>query len=100
MKHLTPSELVDAADGALAADRGTHLNACAACRSQVSDLTATLVATREVGASEPSPLFWEHFSARVRDAVAQESIAPRPLFGSFLDDWSGARRLVPAAAGI
>jgi hypothetical protein len=100
MKHLTPTELVDAADGALAADRAAHLDGCAACRSQVAGLTATLAETRGIEAAEPSPLFWDHLSARVREAVAQESIAPRPLFGSFLDGWFGARRLVPAGAGI
>ena len=45
----------------------------------------------DVDAPEPSPLFWDHFSARVRDAVAAEG-APRRSF------WSWPRLARPAAA--
>jgi hypothetical protein len=36
-----------------------------------------IAALREVDVPEPSPLFWDHFSQRVRDAVAIEP-APAP----------------------
>ena len=50
---------------------------------------------------EPSPLFWDHFSARVRDAVAAEG-APRraALFGwSGVSGWSWSGVLMPLSVG-
>jgi hypothetical protein len=79
MRHFTPEQLI-----ALAEDAGTklsesqtrHLDQCAECRHQVADLRATMVAVEDATVPEPSPLFWDHFSARVRDAVAAEPNLP------------------------
>lgn len=71
MKHLNPEEFVDFLDGTLAAERSRHVDACAVCRRQADDLRAMAIDTRTVEVPEPSPLFWEHLSARVRRAVAE-----------------------------
>ena len=73
MTHLTPDELVDALDGGLEPSRTTHLDACERCRQQLADLGAVLRETRQVDVPEPSPLYWQHLSARVRTAIDAES---------------------------
>ncbi len=65
MRHLTPEEFVDLAEGARAEASAPHLQACDACRRQLAELRATMSAAADIDAPEPSPLFWDHFSARV-----------------------------------
>ena len=74
--HLTPDEFVDAIDATLPASRTSHLDACEACQSEVASLRAVLADAASVPAAEPSPLFWDHFSARVAEAT-REQAAPR-----------------------
>ena len=78
--HLSTAEFTDAMDGALAPSRCGHLDGCAACRDQ---LAALLRVSAQVNASagvpEPSPLFWDHFSARVHQAIEAEPLA-RPAW--------------------
>jgi hypothetical protein len=68
--HLSQEELVAALEGTLEPIRKTHLDACDRCGREAGSLQAIL---RDVETAaepaEPSPLFWDHFSARVRDAV-------------------------------
>jgi len=78
MSHLTRDELVDLAEGILSSARRAHLDSCTACRDQGRELTALLRDARTVAVPEPSPLFWDRFSDRVRQAIADEPIAPRP----------------------
>jgi hypothetical protein len=73
MTHLTAIEVVDFLDGRLDTRRAAHLDDCALCRAQADQLRATLDGTA-LDIPEPSPLFWEHFSAQVRDRVAQEHV--------------------------
>ena len=99
--HLKSDELVDLAEGTRTEASAPHLVTCDACRQQLMELRAVLSAAADVAIPEPSPLFWDHFSARVHDAVSSEP-APRR---SWLDAWRGARWLVPmsvvaAAAAI
>jgi len=75
MSHLTDLELVDAVDGredvagTLAADRRRHLDACDLCRARVDELRALIAQAAGADLPEPSPLFWNHFNARVRDGI-------------------------------
>jgi hypothetical protein len=75
MKHLVPEEFVDLVDGVLSTERARHVETCPSCQHQASELKTAMTAARQVEVPEPSPLFWEHFSARVKDAVAAEPSA-------------------------
>jgi hypothetical protein len=69
MRHLSPEAVIDIAEGA---PEPPHVAACATCRQAVADARAVMSAVAEVEVPQPSPLFWEHFSARVSEAVAAE----------------------------
>jgi hypothetical protein len=90
--HLTSEEFVDALEGRTAASCAGHLDACEACRRQLDELRSVTLTIANDEVPEPSPLFWNHFSQRVR--AATEEIPPAGLFG-----WRfGWRTLVMAAA--
>jgi hypothetical protein len=89
--HLQPDELVDVAEGTRPASSVPHLASCEACRLQLADLKATLSAAADVEVPEPSPLFWDHLSAHVRDAVAAEGVPPRSF-------WAWPRLALPVGA--
>lgn len=74
MNHLTSDELIDAMEGMLDAARRQHLDACEACRRELAELSSVLREARAVNVPEPSPLFWQHFSERVRTAVDAEAL--------------------------
>lgn len=75
MTHLTSDELIDAVEGTLDGARQQHLDTCDACRQQVADLADVLGEALSLAVPEPSPLFWEHLSQRVRTAIAAEPSA-------------------------
>ena len=85
MKHLSESEIVDLVDGTLAPARVAHLDACDACRTTANDLREGLARTADVSIPEPSPLFWEHFSARVREDVRSVEAAGAPGWFGWAD---------------
>ena len=69
-RHLSPGEFVDAAEGTLDAARAAHLSSCAGCAQELAamrDALQQLSAAPDV--PEPSPLYWDHFRARVGAAV-------------------------------
>lgn len=72
MTHLSTGELVDALEGTLDEERASHLTVCDTCREQTDALRPVMNAAAAVRVPEPSPLFWDHFSARVRAAVNTE----------------------------
>jgi anti-sigma-K factor RskA len=78
MKHLSPEELLDIADGT--ADAPPHLAACEACLAQLADLRHVMSSVVDVDVPEPSPLFWDHLSARVSSAIAAEEAPGRGRF--------------------
>jgi hypothetical protein len=98
--HLNADQLVDLAEGAQPEATAPHLAECETCRAQLQELRAMMSAASEVAVPEPSPLFWDHLSMRVRDAVAMES-APRR---SWFDVAAWKRLLMPLsvvmAAGL
>jgi hypothetical protein len=73
MRHLTADELVDLVEGSTKDADVPHLAACESCRHQLGDLRTAMTNAASVDVPEPSPLFWHHFSARVREAVASEA---------------------------
>lgn len=78
--HLTPEQLLDVADGTRVDREFPHLQSCAFCARRISELRGAIEAAAEVSVPEPSPLFWNHLSERVRTAVAEELRAERPGF--------------------
>ena len=92
--HLNADQLIDLAEGASEESSAPHLSSCAACRQQLSDLRAMMTAVSDVDVPEPSPLFWNHLSGRVSEAIAAE-----PARRNW---WSGAlswpQVLMPAAS--
>jgi hypothetical protein len=94
--HLSADTLVDLAEGTRVETAEPHLQRCEACRQQVAELRAMMTAAADVDMPEPSPLFWEHLSERVRRDVAAEA-APR----RFLDtSWLGASSTWKVAATV
>ena len=91
--HLSESEFVDLIEETLEARRAAHVESCASCREQAGALRAMLRDTASLDVPEPSPLFWEHFAARVRGDIASERAGGRSGWA-----WTGARRLAPFAA--
>jgi hypothetical protein len=70
--HLTPDQLIDLAEDAAAEAAAPHLQSCEVCRHQVISLRATMSAAADADIPEPSPLFWDHLSHRVREEVARD----------------------------
>ena len=74
MTHLTPDELIDAVEDLLALpERKAHLEACPDCLRQLSDLSGVLAEAKQTSVPEPSPLYWNQLSTRVREAVAADA---------------------------
>ena len=96
--HLTPEELLDLADGARPVSSAPHLAACAHCRQQLDELRDVMAAVA-VDVPEPSPLFWEHLSDRVREAVAAEAAPRRTWLGLGRWPW-GLAAAVSAAVVV
>ena len=93
MKHLSSSEFVDYVEGALDRERAAHVDACAACQRETQALRQTLHETSIVEVPEPSPLFWDHFSGRVREEIAR---TPVRAGGA----WTYLRPLAAVAAAV
>lgn len=91
--HLTSDELVDAVEGTLADHRTAHLAGCDACTREVASLAAVLREASDLEMPEPSPLFWERLSDRVRTAIAAE-----PAPGGGVASWLRWPVLAPIGA--
>ena len=93
MRHLSPDQLLDVAEGTRTGREFPHLESCPICARQVADLRSALAAASDVQVPEPSPLFWDHLSARIRTAVADSDPPARSM-------WLGGAwwRLAAAAA--
>lgn len=90
MTHFSESEIIDAVEGRLSPARQRHAATCTGCARQIEDLRGVLARASAAEVPEPSPLFWEHFSARVRDELASET--PDPW------KWTFSLRPLPIAA--
>ena len=91
--HLSPDEFVDALENALSPSRAAHLGGCDICRTEITELRAALADASAVSVVEPSPLFWEHFSARVAQAVEVDAAPARRW-------WQPVWKPVAAAAAV
>ena len=77
MNHLTKAELIDLVESspALPAARLRHATTCAECRAEADALRSVLALAASDDVPSPSPLFWDHFSSRVSEAVRAEAPA-------------------------
>lgn len=75
MKHLTNAELIDLVEERLPADRASHAVSCDRCLAAIDEVRTALSLVSSDAVPEPSPLYWDHFSARVADAVRHETPA-------------------------
>jgi hypothetical protein len=72
-RHLTPEQFVDALDASLPAEHQAHLAVCTDCANELAEMRLMMGDVTLAGhVPEPSPLFWNHLSARVREAVNAE----------------------------
>ena len=74
--HLKDDELVDLAEGARPESSAPHLASCEQCRRLVHEMRAMMSVVADVDVPEPSPLYWNHMAARVREEVATDA-SPR-----------------------
>jgi len=91
MAHLLSEQFVDLLEGVADHTSVPHLSACDDCRKQLDELRGLMTATASVAVPEPSPLFWDHLSARIGEATRMEP-QPRP---SMFAAWQ-----VRVAAGV
>jgi len=103
MSHLSAETFVDVLDGTLGESDLPHLQTCAECRAQLAELRQTMAMAAEADVPEPSPLFWQHMAARVRESVAAEPVpgAASGLIARLLPagfSWWGMGGLVGVAA--
>jgi hypothetical protein len=70
MRHLKADDLLDLAEGTRPESSAPHLASCESCRRLVADLRTVIGVAVDVEIPDPSPLFWQHLSARVREAVS------------------------------
>src|SRR5436190_21719819 len=100
MAHLNPDQLLDVADGTRTAGEFAHLQSCAACARQIAGLREAIRDAKNVTVPEPSPLFWDHLSARVRQAVAEDdrNAARRPQW--IVKGWWGWAAAVAALGAL
>jgi anti-sigma factor RsiW len=97
MTHLTPEQLVEALEGQTSQRAGVaeHLATCERCQAELASMAETLGDVETWSMPEPSPLFWEHLSRRVRAATSDEAL---PLAPSWAEVWSRTWRPLAAVA--
>lgn len=95
MKHLSNDDLLAAVEDETS--HVEHLEVCDACRARVEELRGMLSEARGVEMPEPSPLFWDHFSERVRASIAEEP-RTQPPWSRW--GWAWPAGVLAALAGV
>jgi hypothetical protein len=96
MKHLSEQRLLELLDGETP-DEG-HLKQCPACRERFDTLRQLMGLLREDPVPEPSPLFWQHLSDRVRLAIEHQSAENSNNATKFVSWWTWRWRWAVAGA--
>src|SRR5471032_1248770 len=98
MSHLSPDQFVDLAEGTKPEASLPHLASCEPCRRQLADMRAMMSEAAAADPLEPSPLFWDHLSARVREAVDEERARPQSWRGSWRESLLRPWVILPSLA--
>jgi len=101
--HLDEAALLDVAEGLPSEHAAAHLAGCERCRAQVEELRSAMHLAEDGTVPEPSPLFWDHLSARVAEAVAEERPGEAPVsidWAARLRNWRAVTAVAVAAAVI
>jgi hypothetical protein len=86
--HLSGDALVELAQ---AGESHPHVAECDRCRRAFEDVRDALNLVRAEQVPEPSPLFWDHLSARVHEAVQHEApLRPRRAVWFTTPRWRSA----------
>ena len=96
--HCTPDELMAVADGSRDPASVPHLAGCDLCRDECEQVRQVLADVRDVAVPEPSSLYWDQLSARVRDSVAADRSSSPPE--DELRWWHPARLAWPATVAM
>jgi hypothetical protein len=76
--HLSPEDFVAALERTPDGPAAAHLESCVTCRDALASLRASWHEVADVEVPEPSPLFWDHFAARVRGATGDHTPVVSP----------------------
>jgi hypothetical protein len=97
--HVTPEQMIDIADGLRHESELPHLASCAECRRRLEDVRRTMAAAASVEVPEPSPLFWDHLSARVAERIASSQEEQQRSL-SWWAGWNWSRGAIAAAIAL
>jgi hypothetical protein len=100
MRHLTPAELVDLAESTRTDTESPHLRSCDVCRHRVAELRAAMAAVASGEGFEPSPLFWDRLSARVRETIEAERQGRAVSWWRLKPLWVGALAILMLAVAV
>jgi len=121
MTHLTPDQFIDSIEAIKGIDAtgaidaidaidakvelpravSAHLAGCEACQTERASLAGALGDVRSVTMPEPSPLFWDHFSRRVRAATSDEAVpGSRVTGGLWRREWRPFATVAIAAGAV
>jgi|AAFX01.1.fsa_nt_gi hypothetical protein len=100
--HLGPDDFIAALEQAPAGPAAAHLAACASCRDELAALREQVNELASIDVPEPSPLFWDHFAARVREATGQSGPVTAPWWSArrFVWAWGVATAVVILVVGL
>lgn len=85
--HLDRDTLLEILEGRRTGASAPHLAHCERCRAELEQLQQVWQIAGGVDVPEPSPLFWDHLSARVREAVAAEAAMHASWTGRWTSGW-------------
>jgi hypothetical protein len=94
MNHLSPAELVDYVERAsdLPEARVQHARTCPRCGGEAEALRSALALATTDDVPAPSPLFWDHFTARVSEAIGNDPIGGADPGQAHRWRWAPSRR--------